>query len=134
MQLVAEKETGRATKARKQKDTEIRRKQSAAKREQQQRDRPADQPFTGALSSKRKPDLQEIAGALDLSEDGTREALISRINELFEQKQVLRNTPRFSGSSIQQNGEPLHLKIQHSTLQTCSTFKEIHVSYSQQTS
>ena len=134
MQLVAEKETGRAAKARKQKDTEIRRKQQAARKEQQRDRSNADQPFTGALSSKRKPDLQEIAGALDLSEDGTREALISRINELFEQKQVLRNTPRFSGSSIQQNGEPLHLKIQHSTLQTCSTFKEIHVSHSQQTS
>ena len=106
MQLVAEKETGRAAKARKQKDTEIRRKQSAARREQQQRDRPADQPFTGALSSKRKPDLQEIAGALDLSEDGTREALISRINELFEQKQVIRNTPRFSGLVFNKTASP----------------------------
>jgi hypothetical protein len=36
-------------------------------------------------------------GALDLSEDGTREALILRINEFFEQQPDLRDDPRFLG-------------------------------------
>jgi hypothetical protein len=40
----------------------------------------------GALSSKKKPDLQEIAGALNLTENSTKEVLISHINEFFEQK------------------------------------------------
>jgi hypothetical protein len=53
--------------------------------------------LTGALSSKKKSDLQEIAGALELSEDGTKEALISHINEFFEQKPDHCNMPRFSG-------------------------------------
>ena len=94
---VLEKETERAAKAQEHKDAEIRRKHQALEREQQRRDCPADQPFTGALSSKKKPDLQEIAGALDLSEDGTKEVLISRINEFFEQKPDHCNMPRFSG-------------------------------------
>jgi hypothetical protein len=100
MQLAAEKEQERAAKAEEQKDTGIRRKQQAAESEQQRRDRPADQPsssFTGALNSKKKPDLQEIAGALNLSEDGTREALILRINTFFEQKPDRRDDPQFLG-------------------------------------
>ena len=51
----------------------------------------------GTLSSKKKPDLQEIAGALNLSEDGTREVLIMHVNEFFKQNLDLCEVPQFSG-------------------------------------
>jgi hypothetical protein len=129
--LAAEKETEWAAKAQKQKDAEIRRKQQAAEREQQRHDRPADQPFTGALSSKKKPDLQEIAGALNLTETGTKEALISRINKFFEQNPDLHDAPRFLG--LFNRASKRQLKIHHPTFQTCSTFTEIHANHLQQT-
>ena len=49
------------------------------------------------LSSKKKPDLQEIAGALNLSEDGTREVLIMCVNKFFKQNPDLCEVPQFSG-------------------------------------
>ena len=69
--LFAEKEAEWVAKMQKKKDVEILRKERAAEREQQHKARGPDAPFTGSLSSKNKPDLQEIAAALDLSEDGT---------------------------------------------------------------
>ena len=65
--------------------------------EQQRRDRAPDTPFIGALSSKSKPDLQEIAGALSLAEEGMKEVLIRRINTFFDSHPRLRESERFTG-------------------------------------
>ena len=51
----------------------------------------------GSLSSKSKLDLQEIAGALSLSEEGTKEVLIRRINTFFDSHPRIRDSERFTG-------------------------------------
>ena len=96
-QLAAEKDAERAAKEQKRKDTAMRRKQKENDREQQRRDRAPDAPFTGSLSSKNKPDLQEIAGALSLAEEGTKEVLIHRINTFFDSHPRIRDSERFTG-------------------------------------
>ena len=75
-QLAAEKDEERKAKEQKKKDAAARRKQKENDREQQRRARAPDAPFTGSLSSKSKPDLQEIAGVLSLPEDGTKDVLV----------------------------------------------------------
>ena len=51
----------------------------------------------GSLTSKNKGDLQEIAGALSLSEDGTAKDLQARIVAHFDANSHLRNSPLFTG-------------------------------------
>jgi hypothetical protein len=51
----------------------------------------------GALSSKNKADLQDIADALSLTEDGTKEVLVRRINTFFDSHPHIRNSDRFVG-------------------------------------
>ncbi|KAF8239066.1 hypothetical protein L208DRAFT_1033757, partial [Tricholoma matsutake] len=53
--------------------------------------------FTGSLSLKSKPNLQEIAGALSLLEDGTKEVLVCHINNLFDSHPCLHDSDRFTG-------------------------------------
>lgn len=95
--LAAEKEAERAVKMQKKKKAEMLRKEKEAERDQQRQARGPDAPFMGSLPSKNKPDLQEIAAALDLSEDGTKDTLIQRINACFDSNPLLRDGPRFSG-------------------------------------
>ena len=73
------------------------RKEKETERDRQHQARGPDAPFTGSLSSKNKPDLQEIAAALDLPEDGTKDALIQRINACFDSNPLLHDRPRFAG-------------------------------------
>ncbi|KAF8218777.1 hypothetical protein L208DRAFT_1469093, partial [Tricholoma matsutake] len=49
------------------------------------------------LSSKSKPDLQEIAGTLSLAEKGTKEVLLHRINSFFDSHPCLCNSKSFTG-------------------------------------
>lgn len=95
--LAAEKDAERIAKAQKKKETERRRKEKEIARNQQREARPADEPFVGSLGSKNKADLQEIAGALNLSEDGTKDTLIQRINSFFDSNPLQRDSARFSG-------------------------------------
>ena len=96
--LAAQKDAERAAKEQKKKDAASRRKQKENDREQQRRDR-APAPFMGSLSSKSKPDLQKIAGALSLAEEGTKEVLIHRINTFFDTHPRIRDSERFVGLS-----------------------------------
>ena len=66
-------------------------------REQQQHNWAPDTPFTGSLSLKSKPDLQEIAGTLSLAEEGTKEVLICKINTFFDSHPHICNSDRFRG-------------------------------------
>ena len=92
-----EKEAEQAAKAQKKRDAAIRRKEKEVERDRQHRARGPDAPFTGSLTSKNKPDLKEIAAALDITEDGTKDALIQHINAFFDSNPSLRESPRFSG-------------------------------------
>ena len=95
--LAAEKDAERAAKEQKKREAATRRKQKENDREQQRRDRAPDAPFTGSLSSKSKPDLQEIAGALSLAEEGTKDVLVRRITTFFDSHPRLRDSERFIG-------------------------------------
>ena len=95
--LATEKEAERVAKMQKKKEAEMLQKEKEAERDQQRQARGPDAPFIGSLSSKNKPDLQEIAAALNISEDGTKDALIQRINACFDSNPLLRDGPRFSG-------------------------------------
>ncbi|KAF8220439.1 hypothetical protein L208DRAFT_1029900, partial [Tricholoma matsutake] len=53
--------------------------------------------FTGFLSSKSKPDLQEIVGMLSLLEDCTKEVLVHQINTFFDSHSWLQDSDRFTG-------------------------------------
>jgi hypothetical protein len=130
-QLAEEKEAERMAKGQKKKDAEQRRKEKEMER-----------PFSGSLSSKNRPDLQEIAGALGLSETGTKEVLTQSIKTHFNTNPSLRDLPRFSGlfnratrrrprelenqlsmastshNTLPQQGEPLSTNLLN-TLPTC---------------
>ncbi len=95
-QLAAEKDVEQAAKAQKKKEADLRRKAQETERQQQRTQHP-DQPFTGSLTSKNKSDLQEIAAAIELSEDGTKNVLIARINAFFDTNPSLRDAARFVG-------------------------------------
>ena len=75
-QISAEKEAERKVKEQKKTETAAQQKQKENDREQQHRAQAPDAPFTSSLTSKSKPDLQDIAGALSLPEDGTKEVLL----------------------------------------------------------
>ncbi|KAH8987342.1 hypothetical protein EDB86DRAFT_2784258, partial [Lactarius hatsudake] len=53
--------------------------------------------FTGALATKTKGDLQDIAQALELAINGQRKDLLTRINSHFDENSLLRENPRFAG-------------------------------------
>jgi hypothetical protein len=95
--LAAEKDAERAAKMQKRKEAETLRKEKEAEREELRRIRGPDAPFIGSLSSKSKPELREIAAALGLSEDGTKDALTQRITACFDLDPLLRDRPRFTG-------------------------------------
>ena len=64
---------------------------------QQRADHDPSEPFRGSLTLKNKGDLQEIAGVLGLSEDGTVKDLQAQINTHFDTHSDLRESPLFTG-------------------------------------
>ena len=73
-------------------------RQAEEKERQLQREqRGPDEPFVGALNSRKKADLQDIAYALGLNIEGRVEDLKSRINAYFDEHEPLRTTPRYIG-------------------------------------
>jgi hypothetical protein len=95
-QLAAENDAEQVAKKRKKRDAALRRKQKENDREQQRHDWAPDASFTGSLSSKSKPDLQEIAGALSLAEEGTKKVLMCSINVFFDSHPCIRDSKRFT--------------------------------------
>ncbi len=55
-----------------------------AEREEQQRQRDPKTPFTGALTSKAKADLQDIVQVLGLTTDGQKKDILTQINAHFD--------------------------------------------------
>lgn len=97
LQLAEEQEVERQEKAQKKKESMQRRLDKETERRQQRAERDPNEPFRGSLSSRNKADLQEIAGALNLSEDGTVKDLLTRITAHFDANSHLRSSPLFSG-------------------------------------
>ena len=59
--------------------------------------RDLNKPFTGALSLKSKSDLQDIADALDLLEDGMKADILGQLNNRFDSHPELQTDLRFVG-------------------------------------
>ncbi|KAJ3500940.1 hypothetical protein NLJ89_g9566 [Agrocybe chaxingu] len=53
--------------------------------------------FSGALTSKKKDQLVDIIVTLGLTKDGTKNALIERINKHFDDHPELKSSPHYSG-------------------------------------
>jgi hypothetical protein len=71
-----------------------------AKEKEEQRLREAEAStavFRGAISSRNKSQLKDLAYALDVSIQGTAKELLTRITEHFDKDDALRNHPRFVG-------------------------------------
>lgn len=68
-----------------------------AEREELRRQRDPNEPFTGMLGSKSKPDLQDIARTLGLAINGQKKTLLARINVHFDEHPHLRENFRFKG-------------------------------------
>ncbi|KAF8489006.1 hypothetical protein F5888DRAFT_1638814 [Russula emetica] len=92
-----EQEEEQRVKKQKKKENTQRREDKAAERRRQRADRDPSEPFRGSLTSKNKGDLQEIAGILFLSEDGTVKDLQARIIAHFDAHPDLRDSPMFTG-------------------------------------
>jgi hypothetical protein len=123
-----EADESRAEKERKKEEAAAKRAADEAERLRNRLALDPNTPFTGALSSKNKTQLQDIAFTLHLPVDNklTKEALTSSINDHFEKHPELKITPRYEQifnprrraapppSSIPQ---PLPSSSQHNVLQ-----------------
>jgi hypothetical protein len=97
LRLAEEQEKEQCIKKKKKEENVQRREDKAAERRRQRAARDPSEPFRGSLTSKNKGDLQEIAGVLDLSEDGTMKDLQARIIVHFDAHPDLRDSPLFTG-------------------------------------
>lgn len=97
LRLAEEQEEEQRIKKQKKKENVQQREDKAAERRQQRAARDPSEPFRGSLASKNKGDLQEIAGVLHLSEDGTMKDLQARIVAHFDAHSNLRDSPLFNG-------------------------------------
>jgi hypothetical protein len=79
-----------------------------AKEQERERARAARGPveaYMGSLASKSKPDLQEIAEALALPKDGTKQDLQTRINAHFDAHPRFKEDPKYIGLFIRTRGQ-----------------------------
>ena len=60
-------------------------------------ERDPNQPFVGTLASKKKDELQDVAWALGLPENGTKAEITDRINRYFNDNQQLKTDCRYEG-------------------------------------
>jgi SAP domain-containing new25 len=87
-------------------------KQQATKEaecEQLQLERDQNEPFTGALTTKPKPDLQDVAQALGLPTTGGKKDLLERITHYFDANPDLQNTSRYKGLFNRSRGQRLQV-------------------------
>ncbi|KIL56122.1 hypothetical protein M378DRAFT_17371 [Amanita muscaria Koide BX008] len=89
----AEEKAKLAEKQARDKERQVEEKEQQRQREQ----RGPDEPFVGALNSRKKADLQDIAYALGLNIEGRVEDLKSRIKAYFDEHELLHTAPRYIG-------------------------------------
>jgi hypothetical protein len=95
--LAEEQEAARVAEEQKKQQARELRAAKEAEREEQRRQQDPNVPFTGALSSKSKADLQDITQALGLLTDGQKKDLLAQINTHFDANSELRDHPRYEG-------------------------------------
>jgi hypothetical protein len=97
LRLAEEQEALRAAEEQKKHEAREQRVAKEAEREEQRRHRDPNAPFTGALTSKTRADLQDIAQVLGLATDGQKKDILARINAHFDANPILRDDSRFEG-------------------------------------
>ena len=97
LRMAQEQEAARVAEEERRRGMREQRSAKQAEREEQRRQRDPDAPFSGALATKTKADLQDIAQVLKLTLDGQRKDLLARINAHFDSQPHLREDPRFEG-------------------------------------
>ena len=97
LRLAEEQEALRMAEEQKKREAREQRVAKEAEREEQRRQRDPNAPFTGALTSKTKADLQDIAQVLGLTTDGQKKDILARINTHFDANPILRDDSRFEG-------------------------------------
>jgi hypothetical protein len=131
LRLAEKQEEEQRVKRQKKKEIAQRREDKAAAQRQQRAAHDPNEPFRGSLTSKNKGDLQEIAGVLGLSEDGTMKDLQARIAAHFDAHSDLRESPLFTGlfnrtrtsqpnkaNDTSTHAQPMLLQQHHSPLTT----------------
>jgi hypothetical protein len=97
LRLAEEQEKEQQDKKKKKEENTQRREDKAAEQRRLRAARDPSEPFRGSLTSKNKGDLQEIAGILGLSKDGTVKNLQARIIAHFDAHPDLRDDPLYTG-------------------------------------
>lgn len=90
-------ETARTAKELKKQEAAQRRQSRETEQQQRRQARDPTQPFFGALSSKNKPDLKQVADALQISADGTKQDILERITKHFDNHPEKKTDQLFEG-------------------------------------
>ena len=97
LRLAEEQEALRVAGDQKKREAREQRTAKEVEREEQRLQRDPTAPFAGALTSKTKADLQDIAQVLGLTTDGQKKDILARINAQFDANPVLHDDSRFEG-------------------------------------
>ncbi|KAH9027463.1 hypothetical protein EDB83DRAFT_2555196 [Lactarius deliciosus] len=97
LRLAQEQQALKDAQEQKKREAQEQRAANEAERERLRRERDPNEPFTGTLATKTKPDLQDIAQALGILTTGGKKDLLKRITQCFDTSPDLRNTPRYEG-------------------------------------
>ena len=106
LRLAEEQEALRVAGDQKKREAREQRTAKEVEREEQRLQRDPTAPFAGALTSKTKADLQDIAQVLGLATDGQKKDILARINTRFDANPVLRDDLRFEGMFNQTRKRP----------------------------
>ena len=97
LRLAQEHEAVKEAQEQKKCEAQEQRAAKEAERERLRLERDLNELFTGALTTKTKPDLQDIAQALGLLHSGGKEDLLERIVHHFDVNPYLQNSHRYEG-------------------------------------
>lgn len=87
----------RIEKERQEAEKRLEKEKAAAEREIQRNIQATSGKFSGALSTKSKPDLQDIAAAFHISIDGSKQTIADRISKHMDSHPELNDDDRFTG-------------------------------------
>ena len=97
LQLAHEQQALKEAQVQKKHEAQEQQAANEAECEQLRLERDPNEPFTGALTAKAKPDLQDITLALGLLTTGGKKELLSCITHHFDTNPDLQNTPCYEG-------------------------------------
>lgn len=118
LRLAREQQALKDAQERKKRETQEQRAAKEAERGRLRLERDWNEPFTGALTTKPKPDLQDIAHTLGLLTTGGKKDLLERITQCFDGNPNLRNTPRYEGLFNRSRGRRLQVVHDENTPDT----------------